>query len=313
VAGQANLWVDTNGGSCSRSSTPTPYADGTACGSLDAANDICQGGDTVLVQGGTYRQQMVSGNGVGRSPSARCTFDAPNGASPAFGCNQTTNNDGQSLFGQSCIDVSGSYLVFRHLSSQSYTFNGVSYLGRVDTERGATYLTFDHDHFGSLAQGASNVVVSHSELGPSIDPLNNRQADGANVEWSDNWIHDVKRVSSGHIECLTYDAGTNVSFLRNLFENCDIFDIFNKPVSNTSGLIDHNAFWEPGIAAGNNENVAIRTGSGATRCDTVVSNNWFGDGTTGSQGLDLSCPGATDGGGNTFHSPSVQPPDPRRP
>jgi hypothetical protein len=124
-----------------------------------------------------------------------------------------------------------------------------------------------------------------------MDPFNNRQADGANITWSDNYIHDVKRMSSGHIECLTYDAGTNVSFLRNLWKNCDVFDIFNKPVQNTSGLIDHNAFWEPSMASGNNANVAIRTASGATRCDTVVSNNWFGDGTTGSAGLGPLLPG----------------------
>jgi hypothetical protein len=308
----ANIWVDTSGGSCIRSATPTAYSDSTACGSLDAANDICQGGDTVLVQGGSYPRQTLNGNGVGRSASARCNFDVPSGQSAVFGCGSTTNLDGATIMGVSCIDVYGSYLVLRDLQSQSYGYNGWSYLGRVDTERGASYLTFDHNHFGAIANGAANVTISHNELGPSIDPLNNRQADGANITWSDNYIHDVKRMSSGHIECLTYDAGTNVSFLRNLFENCDIFDIFNKPVSNTSGLIDHNAFWEPGMGSGNNDNVAIRTGSGATRCDTVVSNNWFGDGTTGTAGLDLSCPGATDGGGNTFHSPSVQPPDPRQ-
>ena len=285
----------------------------TACGSLDAANDKCQGGDTVLVQGGSYPQQTLNGNGVGRSASARCTFDVPTGQSAVIGCKQFTNNDGVSLTGASCIDDFGSYLVFRHLEAKTYSYQGWSYLGRFDiAERGVSYVTVDQVRAGAIANAGANMVFSHNELGPSIDPLNNRQADGANITWSDNYIHDVKRMSSGHIECLTYDAGTNVSFLRNLWKNCDIFDIFNKPVSNTSGLIDHNAFWEPGMASGNNANVAIRTGSGASRCDTVVSNNWFGDGTTGSAGLDLSCPGATDGGGNSFHSPSVQPPDPRQ-
>jgi hypothetical protein len=284
----------------------------TACGSLDAANDKCQGGDTVLVMGGSYPQSTVSGNGVGRSASARCTFDVPSGQNAIIGCNNTTNLDGATIGGDHCLDVNGSFLVFRHFQTQSYSYKGWTYLGRGDSERGTSYVTVDHNHFGSMIVAGSNYVVSHNELGPSIDPLNNRQADGSNITWSDNYIHDVKRMSSGHIECLTYDAGTNVSFLRNLFENCDIFDIFNKPVSNTSGLIDHNAFWEPGMGSGNNDNVKITTGSGATRCDTVVSNNWFGDGTTGTAGLDLSCPGATDGGGNTFHAPSVRPPDPRQ-
>jgi hypothetical protein len=215
--------------------------------------------------------------------------------------------------GEHCLDADGSYLVFRHLTAASYTYQGWTYLGRVDSERGTSYVTYDRNHFGSVIVAGDNYVVSHNELGPSMDPFNNRQADGKNITWSDNYVHDTRRMSNGHIECLTYDVGLNVSFVRNLFENCAIFDIFNKPVENTSGLIDHNAFWEPGISGGNNMNVAIRTGSGATRCDTVVSNNWFGDGTTGSAGLDLSCPGATDGGGNTFHDPTVEPPDPRQP
>jgi hypothetical protein len=237
----------------------------------------------------------------------------PSGQHAVFGCGSTSNGDGASVGGQSCIDISGSFLVIRHLETQTYTYQGRAYLGRADTERSASYLTFENNHFGAIANGSGNTVISHNELGPSMDPFNNRQAAGSNIEWSDNYIHDVARMSDGHIECLTYDAGTNVRFLRNLWKNCAVFDIFNKPVDNTSGVIDHNAFWEPGISGGNNENVAIRTGSGATRCDTVVSNNWFGDGTSSGDGLDLSCPGATDGGGNTFHDPNVQPPDPREP
>ena len=311
-AGQANIWVAPAGGSCLRSATPQVFNGVTACGSLDAANDKCQGGDSVLVQGGNYPQSDVTGNGIGRSSTARCTFDAPSGQSPVFGCSGFTNLDGVQLTGASCIDVSGSFLVFRDLASQTYVYQGFTYYGRVDTERSGSYITFDHNHFGAIANGAGNVTISHNELGPSVDPMNDRQADGNNVTWSDNYIHDVKRESSGHIECLTYDAGLNVSFLRNLFKNCDIFDIFNKPVSNTSGLIDHNAFWEPGITGGNNDNVKITSGSGATSCATVVSNNWFGDGATNGSGLFIGCPNASDGGGNTFHDPSVQPPDPRQ-
>jgi hypothetical protein len=237
----------------------------------------------------------------------------PSGQSAVFGCSTAINGDGVTVYGQTCIDVSGSFLVFRHLTSETYTYRGRPYLGRADTERSGSYITFEENHFGSIANGAANVLISHNELGPSMDPFNNRQADGDNVTWADNYIHDVARMSDGHIECLTYDAGLNIQFLHNLWKNCAVFDLFNKPVENTSGRIDGNAFWEPGISGGNNMNVAIRTGSGATRCDTVVTNNWFGNGTTGSRGLDLSCPGSIDGGGNTFHLPSLQPPDPRRP
>ncbi|MBE2320236.1 hypothetical protein DVA67_029990 [Solirubrobacter sp. CPCC 204708] len=58
----ANLWVDASGGSCARRAAPAPYDDAAACGSLDAANDVCQAGDLVLIKGGTYPEQHVTGD-----------------------------------------------------------------------------------------------------------------------------------------------------------------------------------------------------------------------------------------------------------
>jgi hypothetical protein len=66
----ANLWVDTNGGTCVDNASPVGYTDAQAC-SWDAANDTCEGGDTVLVQGGSYGNVTLSGSN-GRSSA--CTF-----------------------------------------------------------------------------------------------------------------------------------------------------------------------------------------------------------------------------------------------
>ena len=268
----------------------------------------------MLISGGNYPQSDVTGNGVNRSANSRCTFDVPNGQHAVFACESIANDDGVNVMGASCIDVFGSFMVFRHLESQQYTFAGVTYYGRVDDERGAQYLTFEDNHFGSIAQGGSNILIDHNELGPSIDPFNSRQADGSNVTWSDNYFHDTKRVSSGHIECMFYEGtGSNVQIIYNLWKNCDVFDIATTPSENMGAgqLIDHNAFWEPDIAGGNVGNVWLDSHGG--NCPMVVSNNWFGDGSAPGNGLNLDCPGAVDGGGNTYHDPSVQPPDPRRP
>lgn len=305
----ANLWVDTNGGTCARQASAGAYIDAQACSSLDAANDICQGGDTVMIKSGTYPVQIISGT-AGRS-STRCTFDVPSGETAVINCGSTTNEDGATVNGQTCLDVNGSYMTIKHITTQTYTFNGFSYQGRVDTERAPTEITFDHVDVGAVAVGSDNTTVSHSDLGPSIDPYNNRCCGSTGDTWSDNWIHDVKRASvNGHIECLTFDGGTNINFVRNLWESCSTFSLFSKPVDNTSGSIDHNAFWNPKAALpgfDTTQDIAIRTGSGATSCAMTVSNNWI------SQGLDLACPNAVDGGGNTFHDPSISPPDPRQP
>jgi hypothetical protein len=59
AAGTAHVWVDTNGGSCARSASTAGYADGQACGSLDAAYRVVRPGDTVLIRGGTYGEQTI--------------------------------------------------------------------------------------------------------------------------------------------------------------------------------------------------------------------------------------------------------------
>lgn len=207
--------------------------------------------------------------------------------------------------GQSCLDLYGSYINILHLEAKTYTYLGWTYYGRFDTERGTTDITFDHIHAGAIATGSQNLTITHNDLGPSMDPFNNRCCGGNNVTWSDNFIHDMHRLSDGHIECLTWDGGMNISFLRNLWQSCDTFGLFAKPVENVSGVIDHNAFWSPdGVFS--TQDIAVRTGSGANQCNVTVKNTWI------SQGLDLSCPGAVDGGGNSFHAPTVQPPDPRQ-
>lgn len=61
--GSANVWVDANGGSCSRASTPVAYADATACGSFSAAYGAASGGDTIRVKAAIYPgSQSVGGS-----------------------------------------------------------------------------------------------------------------------------------------------------------------------------------------------------------------------------------------------------------
>lgn len=58
--GGANLWVDTNGGTCTRSSSAMEYSDAAACATFDAAYQAASSGDTVLVRAGTYSFQTIN-------------------------------------------------------------------------------------------------------------------------------------------------------------------------------------------------------------------------------------------------------------
>jgi chitodextrinase len=315
----ANIWISTGGGSCTRSGSLASYSASTACGSITAADAICRGGDIVGIKGGTYPQEAnITSSGVSRSQTSVCTFANAQNEVATFNCGSTNNLDGAGVGGQSCLDIKGNYMVFdgsygvaclsstcMGIKTQTYTYNGYTYQGRLDAD--GQYITLNHIDAGAVADGGSNVTISHSDLGPSIDPYNNRCC-GDNVTWSDNYFHDVQRESSGHIECFTDDGGLNQTIVRNLWKSCSTFSFFSKPVSNTSGSISNNAYWDP-LGFSTTQDIAIRSGSGATSCAVTVSNNWT------SNGLDLTsapCPGATDGGGNTSHPATTQPPDPRQ-
>jgi hypothetical protein len=56
----ANLWVDTNGGTCTRSASPAAYNDAAACGSLNTAYQAAQAGDTAFIKAGTYVNQAIT-------------------------------------------------------------------------------------------------------------------------------------------------------------------------------------------------------------------------------------------------------------
>ena len=70
TGGTANIWVDANGGTCADSAGPVAYSDAAAC-SWAQANTTCEGGDTVLVKGGSYGNLTIRGSN-GRSSA--CTF-----------------------------------------------------------------------------------------------------------------------------------------------------------------------------------------------------------------------------------------------
>ena len=77
----ANLWVDGNGGSCTRQASSSGYVDAQACGSFQAAYAGAQCGDTVGVQAGTYAAQSISSASKACSSSTQVLFTSVPGGS----------------------------------------------------------------------------------------------------------------------------------------------------------------------------------------------------------------------------------------
>lgn len=59
-AQSANLWIDTNGGTCTRQSNAAGYSDAAACASIQSAVSACVPGDTIRMKAGTYGSQTIT-------------------------------------------------------------------------------------------------------------------------------------------------------------------------------------------------------------------------------------------------------------
>src|SRR5581483_9018250 len=74
----ANLWVDTNGGTCTRQSAAGAYNDAQACSSMSAAFSAASAGDKVVIKCGSYGSQTLSGSAKSSAVSFYGeTYDQP--------------------------------------------------------------------------------------------------------------------------------------------------------------------------------------------------------------------------------------------
>lgn len=76
----ANLWIDANGGTCTRQGTPASYSDAAACSSIQAALAAASAGDTVIMKSGSYGSQTITAEKSSPGVLVKCentNWDAP--------------------------------------------------------------------------------------------------------------------------------------------------------------------------------------------------------------------------------------------
>lgn len=83
--GVANIWLDTNGGTCADSSSLVAYVDADACATLSAAVTAAEAGDVIRIKGGTYPSDSTPYVAALKDLSPACD---PHGA---WGSVSTTN------------------------------------------------------------------------------------------------------------------------------------------------------------------------------------------------------------------------------
>lgn len=189
AAGTANLWVDTNGGTCTRHSTATTYVDADACASLDAARDAAQCGDMVEIRAGDYAafQDMSS-------PANGCTSD------PVTLQVMT----GEADFDLVSMDSPGTTLRNITIPNDADPWpGGADASRRLNFELNCnTCALYDSTIRTMNVWGSDNVIVE----GNTID------ARGPNGNWTDSSIEvqDTLLNTSPY-----YDGGSNIVFRNN--------------------------------------------------------------------------------------------------
>jgi hypothetical protein len=221
----ANLWVDTNGGSCTRQSTAGNYVDAQACGSFDAAYHAANPGDLVLVQSGNYGDQSLSADGTKAAGGARVVIAPATGATVVVGSKPLSTK----LPTTAGLDVNGSTAV---------TFQDFTIRGDVNAGGIANNVTFQNliSNNGVLGvHGGFNI----SFIGGSYGNTNRYKAEIYPASGSVPWIHNQNILIKGvtihdthtddlvccHVEGILVSDGNGVTLDGNTFYNNDVFDL----------------------------------------------------------------------------------------
>ena len=202
----ANLWVDPNGGSCTRLASPGAYVDAQACGSADTAYAAAANGDTILVREGTYGRQVIRGG------TKSVVIRNASGASPVFG---TTRVDASNLT-ISGIDVErnddpGPYVATLEVNGANNTFDGVDVNSKFmsSAENGRQGINNAGDRNLYRNGSTFNVVDDKGAL-----------IGGTGVTFDNFAFHDV-RVSNPlvHNEC-AFSLAPSLTIRNSHFWNC---------------------------------------------------------------------------------------------
>jgi len=273
----ANIFVDSNGGTCTRNAIPAAYVDAAACSSLPVAAAAALCGDLVEVQAGSYGDQVFEAISHSCTPSTTIVFQ------PASGASVTLGDLGE--HGSNYLTFGGSDYTTR----TSFTIGILGVAGPGGNGQSVSYVTLRNSTLLRAFLAGSNLTVDHNDLGnynactmggsTDNDGIQTGYA-GAGVDggnYSDhititrNWIHDIVNTTCSatkHTDGIAPRGNDYLTITRNRFWNIQTgsWMLLAKP---ETGKMDH----------------------------VTVENNQFSQGTTGNAGGAIV--GDQGGGGQT--------------
>lgn len=183
----ANLWVDANGGSCTRQATEGPYNDAAACASFAAAYTAALSGDTVGVTGSLPNQFFAGGVGASQGSGTKTlTFKG----------------------------AAGNKVRQIHFGSPNMIFDGIVVDAGATRTSGAAF-----------ENGGDSFLFKNGSIGNVVDEKGALVTEtGATFE--NVLFHDVVLRTNGvHLECMMTLSGERLTIRNSTFRNCAIMDI----------------------------------------------------------------------------------------
>lgn len=306
--GPANLWVDTDGGSCTRSRSPAAYSDAAACASMNAAYQAASLGDTVTItcpgSTCTYSTQTIveDAGKSGTSVSTHVLFNIAAGKTVTIrGINLGTGDTTGGTDGPDHITINGGgdwhnstpyRLVMPYDNVNSCAIRALpdSY---DDTVTGV-------DVCSTFATMIHNWTVTNSDLGPCRAEnsgvcqqgmrVDNGTGVNGDVTYDGNYFHDFTRSdSASHWECGVIwglqDGTVGFRFTRNELWRCATLDLgfYQEGPTDitTPALFENNFFDHPtdlGATYAPAGQAAINVKNNNRLIDTHLRFNTFADG-----------------------------------
>jgi hypothetical protein len=252
---EANLWVDTDGGSCVRQATPASYNDSQACGSFSVAYEAASAGDTVMVKSGTYGNQTLA-NLPPKSTDDYIVIRAESGGAVNIGYMKVDNTD--------------------NVEVRDMNTNGWGVVSSSDRVVYRNLKVLNLQNGGNIS-GSTNVSIIGGEIG-FIDPndgihLNTVDAtkQNTNILIDGLYMHDLTRNTDpdSHDDCVQVGSAENLTIRNSIFVNCGTQGVFLNPygAGQVSNIVVENNWFGPAqlgfysLIIGDVDNVLIRNNS----------------------------------------------------
>jgi Divergent InlB B-repeat domain len=278
------LWVDVNGGACTRQPSGGSYADVQACGSFQAAYTAARCGDTVGVRPGTYGSQSISVGGKACTPSTQVRFTGAAGTTCADNTATTMRSFSIAVGyvrlhclsanppgGSSCSEIRG------RLGHADAAWNTLDHV-RVR----CAFLNADHLHVGFTTFGPVNICQTGQEdmivFAANADAINDVIFDHVTFATVDA-PPDVECGAGKHVDSIQGYGVSNLVISNSVFYGCPGQCIILRPLNGgTPGpiRIENTIFNQP-QDPGQAVNIGSSGSSNGDRCNgpIVVQNNTF--------------------------------------